>query len=98
MPGGCVFVQAAVELDDRPGPARDLLVRQQKEWLGVVATVVSTAVAEGHFRPDVDADQLAFELHGLMLAWHHGARLLRDARSGARARAAFEALIARARR
>ncbi|GAF95823.1 unnamed protein product, partial [marine sediment metagenome] len=23
MPGGCIFVVAAVELDDRPGPARD---------------------------------------------------------------------------
>ncbi|HSN91372.1 MAG TPA: TetR/AcrR family transcriptional regulator [Anaeromyxobacteraceae bacterium] len=98
MPGGCFFVQAAVELDDRPGPARDLLVRQQKDWLDVIATVIRTALAEGHFRKDVEPEQLAFEVYGTMLAWHHAARLLRDARAEARARAAFEGLIARARR
>ena len=27
LPGGCLFVQAAVELDDQPGPARDQLVQ-----------------------------------------------------------------------
>src|SRR4030095_5481355 len=26
LPGGCVFMHAAAELDDRPGPARDTLV------------------------------------------------------------------------
>src|SRR5262249_34408675 len=28
---GCFFVAAAAELDDRPGPVRDLLVQQQKD-------------------------------------------------------------------
>jgi hypothetical protein len=98
MPGGCFFVQAAAELDDQPGPARDLLVRQQRDWLDVIATVVRTAIAEGHFRRDADPEQLAFELYGVMLAWHHAARLLRDARAEARARAAFEGLVERARR
>lgn len=98
LPGGCFFVQAAVELDDQPGPARDLLVEQQRGWLGVIATVVRGAVTEGHFRADVDPEQLAHELQGVMLAWHHAARLLRDPRAEPRARAAFEALVARARR
>src|SRR4051812_33343447 len=26
LPGGCIFVAAAVELDDHPGPLRDVLV------------------------------------------------------------------------
>src|SRR5262252_11254590 len=30
VPGGCLFVAAATELDDRPGPARDELVRLQR--------------------------------------------------------------------
>jgi AcrR family transcriptional regulator len=97
MPGGCFFVQAAVELDDQPGPARDRLVQQQRDWLGLIATVVRGAVAEGHFGAEVDPDQFAHELHGLMLGWHHAARLLRDPRAEPRARTAFEALIARAR-
>lgn len=97
LPGGCFFVQAAVEFDDQPGPARDLIVRQQKDFLDAIATVVRTAVDEGHFRTDVDPAQLAYELHGIMLAWHHAARLLRDPKAEERARAAFESLVARAR-
>src|SRR4026209_785464 len=30
FPGGCPIIAAASELDDRPGPARDLLVGQQR--------------------------------------------------------------------
>src|SRR5262245_59000560 len=29
-PGGCIFVQAAADLDDRDGPARDRLVQLQQ--------------------------------------------------------------------
>jgi AcrR family transcriptional regulator len=94
QPGGCLFVQAAVELDDKPGPARDRLVALQREWLAALATAVKGAVAEGHFRRDVDPDQVAFELYGIMLSTHHAVRLLRDARANARARRAVDRLLA----
>jgi AcrR family transcriptional regulator len=94
QPGGCIFVQAAVELDDRPGPARDRLVAMQREWLATLGTAVEGAIAEGHFRRDVDPDQLAFELYGVMLSFHHAIRLLRDPRADARARRAVERLLA----
>ena len=97
LPGGCPFVAATAELDDRPGPARDLLVRQQRDWLETIATVAKTCVTEGHFRTDVDPDQVAYELQGIELAYHHAARLLGDARAEERARAAFESLVARSR-
>ncbi len=95
LPGGCFFVQAAAELDDRPGPPRDLLVRQQKDWLDLIANVARSAVSEGHLRRDLDPEAFAFELWGVMLAWHHATRLLGDARADARARDAFEALLDR---
>jgi AcrR family transcriptional regulator len=94
QPGGCLFVQAAVELDDKPGPARDRLVQLQREWLAALATAVKGAVAEGHFRADVEAEQIAFELYGIMLSTHHAVRLLRDPRANARARRAVERLLA----
>jgi AcrR family transcriptional regulator len=97
QPGGCLFVAAAAELDDRPGPARDRLVALQREWLAGIARAVRGAVAEGHFRRDVDPDQFAFDLYGIMLGCHHAKRLLRDPRAGQRARRAFEALVAAAR-
>jgi AcrR family transcriptional regulator len=98
FPGGCPLIAAVSELDDRPGPARDLLVRQQRDWLDTVATVVRTALAEKHFRSDVDPDQFAYELYGIEFAYHHSYRLLADPKAEERARRAFDALVLRSRR
>jgi AcrR family transcriptional regulator len=97
QPGGCLFAAAAAELDDRPGPARDRLVGLQREWLGTVERVVGRAQEVGHLRRDLDAAQLAFELQGIMLAYNHASRLLRDPRAREQAFAAFERLVADAR-
>ena len=98
MPGGCILVAAAVELDDRPGPARDLLVKQQRDWQDLLAATVRGAVAEGHFRKDVDPEQFAHDFYGVMLGYHHALRLLRDPRAEKRAVRAFENLVEAARR
>ena len=100
QPGGCIFVAAAVELDDRPGPARDLLVRLQRDWLDVIATTVRAASTEGEFRRDVDPEQFAYEVYGIMLVCHHATRLLRDPKATEHAERAFTRLVdsARARR
>ncbi len=97
QPGGCIFVQAAAELDDRPGPARDRLVALQRAWLATMARVVRGAQEERHLRADLDADQLAFELLGIMLGCHHASRLLRDPRALERARRALDRLLEDAR-
>jgi AcrR family transcriptional regulator len=97
LPGGCIFVQAASELDDRPGPVRDLLARLQKDWLEFISNAVRTAITEEHFGPDLDPEQFAQDLYGVLLACHHGTRLLRDPKAITRARNAFEALVLAAR-
>lgn len=91
--GGCIFVAAAAELDDAEGPARERLVQCQKDWLDTLATVARTAVSEGFLRPDTDAEQLAHDMYGVMLACHHAMRLLRDPRAEERARRGFERLL-----
>jgi len=96
-PGGCFFVGATAELDDRPGPPRDALVRAIKDWVDELAKATRIAVSEGHFRDDVDPDQFAFETYGLMLGGHTFSRFLREPKALDRARSAFEALIATAR-
>jgi len=97
LPGGCPFVTAAVELDDRPGPARDYVVQSQKDWLDVIANAARTGVKEGHFGRDFDSEQFAYEFHGIMLSYHHIARLLHDPNAETRVRRAFESLLARVR-
>jgi AcrR family transcriptional regulator len=97
-PGGCVFVAAAAELDDRPGAVRDRLVALQKDWLEMIGIVFRTGVAEGHFRGDVEPEQFAHDLYAIMLGFHHAARLLRDPRADARSHSAFERLLSSVRR
>lgn len=93
LPGGCIFVAAAIELDDRPGPLRDYLVGMQRDWLATLARAADVAVAEGHLRPDLDREQLAFEIYALMLGHHHQWRLLGDARALDRLRVAIDRLL-----
>ena len=92
-PGGCPFVVASHEYDDRPGPVRDAVVAAQRDWVGAVATSAQIAVDEGHFRSDLDTDDFAFELYGIFLSFHLYYRLLNDPEVRQRARAAFERLI-----
>ncbi|HEX4924892.1 MAG TPA: TetR/AcrR family transcriptional regulator [Bdellovibrionales bacterium] len=91
--GGCIFIAAAVELDDRPGPVRDRLVEIQREWFQTRARVVRTGVEQGHFKPDLDCDQFSLEMNNIMLGFHYMARLLDDPRAEERARKSFRTLI-----
>ena len=91
--GGCVFVDAASEFDDQEGPVRDELVRAERDKLESLSLIVGTAVSEGHFRDDVDPEQFAYELEGILLAHHHARRLMRDGRAEERARRAFDRLV-----
>ncbi len=98
LPGGCLFASAATELDDRPGPVRERLVRSQRDWLAVIANTLRTGIDQGHFRADADPPQFAHDLYGVILAYYHASRLLRDRAAGRRARQAFETLVRAVRR
>jgi AcrR family transcriptional regulator len=98
IPGGCPFISAANEFDDRPGPVRDQLVGTQRRWLDGLARAARIAVEEGHFRADLDCEQFAHDFYALILAHNHFRRLLRDPAAARRALAGFEALLASSRR
>lgn len=93
LPGGCPFNAAATELDDRPGPARDFVVRSQKDWLETLANTARTAVQEGDLEAGLDCEQFAHELQSIMLGYAHASRLMRDPKARARTERAFEALL-----
>jgi len=98
LPGGCVFMHATAELDDRPGTARETLVEQQQRWLETLAKAVRMTVEIGHFRDDVNPSLFAFQLYGIVLSYYHSARLFKDPDARAHALNAFESLIESARR
>jgi AcrR family transcriptional regulator len=97
LPGGCILVAATAELDDHEGRPRDFLSATQRQLDETLTRSVRMAMEAGHFRADLDAEQLAFELHSIFLGYHHTKRLLRDPRAEKRGRVAFERLVADAR-
>jgi AcrR family transcriptional regulator len=98
LPGGCIFAVASVELDDKPGPARDLLVASQRDWIDTLSTAARIAIKEGHFRKDLDTEQFAHEVYCFGFGQFHVARLLRDPKAELRARNAFSRLLRDAKR
>lgn len=95
LPGGCILISAAYEYDDRPGPIRDAVVRQQRLGVSILEKAVQLAVDEGHLRADTDVQQFAFEMFGLVMVNHHHRRLLGDRETSRRSLEGFEALVAR---
>lgn len=90
---GCIYISGAVEYDDRPGPIREQLVSMVKAWQDALLRCVQQAIDTGDLKPDTDAQQMVFEMYGLILALHHDARFLRMPGSVERARAGFDRLI-----
>ncbi len=93
MDSGCIYISGAVEFDDRPGPVRDALVSMVRAWQDALERAIRIAVDEGQLKPDTDAHQMLFEMHGLILALHHDARLMRTPDAPERARLAFERVV-----
>ena len=92
---GCIYISGAVEFDDRPGPVRDALAESVNIWLAAMNRAVVQAREEGHLRADADEHQVAFEIHGLILALHYEARFLKTPGSLARSRTGFDNILLR---
>ena len=91
---GCIFISGAVEFDDRPGPVRDALASSVQTWLSAFVRAVVIAKECGHLRSNADEDQMAFEIHGLILALHYEARFLNKPGSIERAHRGFANILA----
>jgi len=96
LASGCLMVSGAFEYDDRPGPQRDAMVDIIRGWKAELLKAIRQAQTEGHVAAGVDAQQMVFEIYGLVLAMHQDARLLRSADSARRARAGLARLLASA--
>jgi AcrR family transcriptional regulator len=95
LDSGCIYISGAVEFDDRPGPVRDELASSVNTWLSAMRRAIKLAMEEGHLQASLDADQLVFEIHALILALHYEVRFLRRPESVFRAQAAFDTIIDR---
>jgi AcrR family transcriptional regulator len=84
--GGCFWAGCAAEFDDRPGPVRDRIQEMVAAWVSLLRREAELAGVD-------DPDQLAFELHSLVMGANLRSQLLADRDAFARARTAVERLL-----
>ena len=73
----------------------DALVASVKTWFAALLRAIVQAREAGHLRADVDCQQMAFEIHGLILALHFEARFLDDPGAIDRANKGFLHILSR---
>ncbi|WP_067821614.1 TetR/AcrR family transcriptional regulator [Nocardia inohanensis] len=67
MPGGCFRVAGMAEFDSRPGPVRDALAADHRDWLAVLEKEIRRAQDQG-LLPGQQPHALAFQLDALVSA------------------------------
>jgi hypothetical protein len=74
---------------------RDALANSVNTWLAAMLRAVMQARDEGHLDADIDAQQMVFEIHGLILALHYEARFLKTLQSISHTAKGFENILRR---
>lgn len=68
FPGGCFFEAAQAEFDSRPGRVRDEIIRDRDYFTRSLVRAVAGAIDAGELRPEVDPEQLGWEISSLLTA------------------------------
>ncbi|MFI9509637.1 TetR/AcrR family transcriptional regulator [Nocardia sp. NPDC052566] len=72
--GGCYRMANLPGFDSKPGPIRDALLRDLRDWTGLLAAQLRHAVAAGEIA-DLDPELVAFQLDGVLCAANTGIQL-----------------------
>lgn len=91
--GGCFWAANLPDFDSRPGPVRDALARQHRDWLSLLAAEYRRAATAGEIAP-LDADLAAFQTDAVLTAANTALRLDDPGATG-KARRAIDGLLAR---
>jgi AcrR family transcriptional regulator len=95
FPGGCFFAAVAAELDTRPGPARDQVVRVLDQWQSLLTRCIRDAQASGDIDPKADVPQAAFEIQAMLLAGNYQFVMTNDPVRLSQARKGVEHVLTR---
>jgi AcrR family transcriptional regulator len=97
FPGGCFFWAVAEEYDSRrPGPVRDSILEKKAYWSYSLQRAVREAQQAGEIEPDVDPEQLAWELDSLLGGANSGFKSGDGVKALDRGRRAIRERLARA--
>lgn len=89
--GGCFRVANIADYDSRPGPIRDALLRDQREWTTVLAEQLRAAVELGQVA-ELDVDLAVFQLDAVLCAANTALRL-GDESAASNVRRTLDALL-----
>lgn len=95
LPGGCPFLSAIVEFDDRPGKVRDHILKLQSTMIGTFERAVAIAQEEGHLNKELECEHIAYELYSNMIGFHIYNRLLNNKRAEAMFETSFQTIMER---
>ena len=97
FPGGCFFAGLLAEVDARAGAVHEVAAEWERESLEGMAAPLLEAQRAGEIAPDLDAQQVAFELYACMELANYHYVLFRDLAVLDRGRRATRGIIDRAR-
>ncbi len=95
LPGGCFFAVAAAELGGRPGPLRERVAANQRDWIDLLTGAAVEAVEREEPAADTDVATLVFELNALVIAANTAFLLHDDPTVVVRARTAIDRALSR---
>ena len=76
--GGCIFINTTTEFNDRPGKIRDLLFKQQNQWLDILKRICKSAVKVGDLKTETECEQFAFDLYSLVFGAYFYDQLIQN--------------------
>lgn len=92
FPGGCLLVTASTEFANRDGPVHEALAAANERQLEALQEAIVEA-GDGRPSSDIEARQLAFELHAILTAGNERFRFTRDPAAFAQTRTAISRLL-----
>ncbi len=78
IPGGCLFMIACPEFDDRPGKVRDLLLSKMSFYLDYIKTIHDQAVEIGEFAGHTNREHFAYVYYSLYMGYNQYRRFFGD--------------------
>ncbi|MGO4617626.1 TetR/AcrR family transcriptional regulator [Nocardia sp. 2YAB30] len=89
--GGCFRVATMAEYDSKPGPVRDALFRDQRDWVGLLERELRFAVSAGEIAA-LDTDLIAFQIDAVLCATNTALRI-GDIEAADRARRSIDGFL-----
>ncbi len=95
LKGGCIFLTAIFEFDDRPGAVRDCLVEQQQKLIKYLGSLFSQAQKNKVFAAKADKVQFAYEFYSLYMGFQYYRRFFDNTKARSRFEESIDSLFER---